>query len=161
MTQPITAAIDILEDAVTQATGAAWDVLPVGTVRRLGLPAGDPAHLAAALVAHSQDAGGGLAAHVGSAGWAGLMTLRCYAPTLLRVRAGFAAAATAMDALASPSGYAINAHWQRPLTLPPQDGLLARAGIWRVTIRRAGGVGALLDLATDDGMALALGMDVL
>lgn len=142
---PIPTALDIVEDAVLAAlnaltpTGSAyWGAAPVDTVGRLSQPPAQAAHLSRVYVAQHQDGGGREAALLGSRGWEGLVTVRVLSADLARARAGFALVVTAMAALASPAGYALRAEWRQPLDLPTINRIVARAGIWELTLRRAG-----------------------
>lgn len=143
---PIMTALEIAEDAilvqlrlVASGVVAAFPTLPADTVRRLALYAAAPADADAipyALVAQHQDAGGAQAPHVNSAGWAGLIVVKALSASDAQARAAHALAAARMASLVSPAGYRLAAVWDRPVAIPPSDGIYQRAGQWRVSIKR-------------------------
>ena len=140
---PITTALPLVEDAVlaalnaiTPASPVYWGAAPVETTGRLRIPEAQANHIARVYVAQHQDGGGREAPLLGSRGWEGVVTVKVFSASQSRARAGFALAAAAMDALASPAGYALHADWLAPLDLPTIDRIYAAAGRWRVTLRR-------------------------
>jgi hypothetical protein len=88
------------------------------------------------VVVQSQDGGGVDAGRIGGAVWSGLITLRAIAPSLLQAEALLNTIQVGMSSLFAPAGYSITAHHDRPLTLPPADGLWTAASIYRVTLAR-------------------------
>jgi hypothetical protein len=139
---PIVTALDLVEIAVLAALGALgpayWGAAPVDTVGRLRLPESQGTHLARVFVAQHQDGGGQEAPLLGSRGWTGLVTVKVFSASPVAARTGYALAADAMAALTSPAGYALTADWRRPLDLPTIDRIIARAGVWELTLRRVG-----------------------
>lgn len=140
MTAPTTTALRLVETAVLAALNALapagsawWGVAPTGTVARLSA-ATSP--LSRAYVAQHQDGGGQPLRHLHSDGWEGLVVVRVLSADDARAWAGFDLAVAAMDTLTGPSGYVVRAAWDRPIALPTVNAIVARAGQWRVTVRR-------------------------
>lgn len=138
----IPAAPDIAEDVILPALRrlgpAWWGVAPEGTAGDLLRPASDPLHLRRVFVAQHQDGGGQSAPHLRSAGWSGLVTVRCLSAEDADARDGRDRAHTAMLGMASPAGYGLRARlagW-----VPPgrdRDGIYVRGTVYEVTLRRA------------------------
>lgn len=136
--QPVVTAIDILEDAIVAAlatlapTGNAWwDAAPAGTVQELANG------LARVYVAQSQDAGGAQAPLLNSAGWAGLVVVRCLSRDKAVARFGATLAYAAIAGLASPTGYTITTRYDRQIPIPLADKIYTSAAQWAITIRRS------------------------
>lgn len=140
----IPAALDIAEDVVLDALltlGAAWwGVAPVTTVGRLLLAPGDALYLRRFWVAQHQDGGGQFDPRLGSAGWQGIVTVRCHSATDRNARDGRDAAHAVMLALTAPAGYGLSVKPLPPVALPnpDDDGIYGRATRYQLTLRRAG-----------------------
>lgn len=137
MAVPIYTALSIVEYAILSvlvvlAPGAVWwNVAPHGTADQVY--AGT---LTRAYVAQHQDGGGELNARLHSAGWSGLVVVRCLAADDTTARVGLARVVPAMAVLASPAGYQLQTRFDRALAIPIQDQIATRAAQWRITIRR-------------------------
>ncbi|HYF54180.1 MAG TPA: hypothetical protein VEA41_07970 [Salinarimonas sp.] len=146
--QPVTAALELAEDAITAAlnalepTGEAhWDGMPVGDVKRLqayGFNPAAPGGLARCYVAQHQDGGGARVQQLNAESWSGLVLIRVQSCVDAQARAGLQLAVVAMQGLTSPAGYTLFARYERPRAIPysPADKIFTRAAQWRVTIRR-------------------------
>lgn len=138
MPQPVVTAVDILEDQIMAALAvldpignAHWDVAPAGTVAALA------DGLTRVYVAQSQDAGGAQARLLNSAGWAGLVLVRCMSRDKAVARFGAVLAYAAIATLASPAGYQITTKYDRQIPIPVADRIYTSAAQWAITIRRA------------------------
>lgn len=139
---PVTAALEVVENAVLAAlgalvpTGAAfWNAEATSLYSRLALPPPTPTALACAWIAQHQDNGGQRDPRVNSHGWRGLVVVRCLSRTQATARAGLQSAVPVMAALAPPTGYTLNATWDRPIAIPKSENIYTAAGQWIVTIR--------------------------
>lgn len=94
-----------------------------------------------AVVHQSQDAGGVNAPFLGFGGWEGDWTVKALANTDELAETWLAAIRTGMDSLALPAsfptGYSIQAIYDRPLVLPPEQQVYQSAAVWIVRIFRA------------------------
>lgn len=94
------------------------------------------------VVVQSQDLGGQGVPRLNSLGWTGLITVKALAQangtgnaqasaeTLMK------AVAPGMDTLIAPVGYDLSVVYQRPVVIPPLDGVWQAAHIWRVNLER-------------------------
>jgi hypothetical protein len=85
------------------------------------------------VIAQSQDDGGRAVKTIGELGWGGLITVRALAKYLAYAEVLMNAVAPAMESL-STAGYSITAVYERPVTIPPRDGIWQAAHQWRVSI---------------------------
>lgn len=146
MSTPVYTSHDLVQTAVlaalnalNPANNAHWDVAPAGTVARLALVDDlnpDAAPLTRVYVAQHQDGPGERSPRLRSAGWAGLVVVRCLSRTQSVAQAGYALAVTAMAALTSPTGYAIRARFDRQIPIPVTDRIYTSAGQWELFVRR-------------------------
>lgn len=143
MTPIPTAAPDVAEDVVLPALRllgpAWWGVAPAEeqVTGRLTKLASDPRYLRRYWVAQHQDGGGRLAPLIGSAGWRGLVTVRCLSADIPSARQGRDLAWAAMNALSAPTGYSIQVQWVGWLIIPRDpDGIQTRGFTADLTIRR-------------------------
>lgn len=94
------------------------------------------------IVVQSQDAGGRGEPRLSSLGWSGLITVKALAQANGNGNAQAAAetlmeaVAPGMDALIAPAGYDLSVNYQRPVVIPPSDGVWQAAHIWRVSLER-------------------------
>ena len=139
----VIAALDIAEDVILPALrllGAAWwGVAPVTeqVVGRLHADAADPTHLRRAFIAQIQ-AAGGPAPLLNSAGWEGVITVKCLSADQALARAGRTAAHTKMLTLSAPTGYALSAKYTGPMpTFRDTDDVWHVGSVYAVTIRGA------------------------
>ena len=140
---PITTALEVAEAGILAALNALapigmadWDVAPVGTVGQLlQLPAAT-SYRSRVYVAQHQDGGGMQDNRLASAGWSGLVVVRCLSARADYAALGMALIVTALATLTAPAGYALHAQYDRPIAIPVVDTIATRAGQYRVTIRR-------------------------
>lgn len=142
-TTPVYNALDLLEaslraalaglvPSLNGAPAAYWQQAPDGTSG--ALKRGQIAHF---LVFQSQDGGGRRADYISQAGWSGLVVIRAHSllpATAATVQDGVPAA---LAAASIPAGYTIACRFDRPIAIPPLDGIHTRASQWRITITRA------------------------
>ena len=89
------------------------------------------------LVMQSQDGGGQDASLLGLGGWAGLITVKALATSQSAAEALLAGVPDALAALANPDGYTIRATFNRPLVLPPKDGVWQAAQSYQIQLFRS------------------------
>lgn len=122
---PITDAIELLRYAVYAALSPLHSaVFWMQATQETPLPF---------VIFQSQDAGGQSLKWLSSHGWAGLVTVRALAESQSAAEALYKQVAPGMQVLYRP-GHSISAVWERPIVLPPRDGVWQSGGIWRVTI---------------------------
>jgi hypothetical protein len=126
MPTPVYNVIAILREALV----AALDPLTARPVRWVEPLQADELPYA---ISQSQDSGGAALEYVGAIDWTGLVTLRACATTLPAAEALMNSLAPGMEVL-THAGVAITTKYNRPLTLPPVDGVYQAGHIWRVTI---------------------------
>lgn len=126
MTTPIYSAITILRTAIVSAL----DLLTARPVAWVEPLAADQLPYA---LAQSQDAGGASLTYIGAIDWTGLVVVRALATSLPAAEQLLDTLAPGMQTL-SHTGVAITTRYDRPLTIPPADGVYQAAHIWRVTI---------------------------
>jgi hypothetical protein len=89
----------------------------------------------------SQDQGGINDSFLGIGGWSGEWTVKALANTDDLAETWLAAIRTGMDALALPAafptGYSIQAIYDRPLVVPPDLSVFQAAAIWLIRITRS------------------------
>ena len=122
----------ILAALVTLAPAghAAWGVAPVGTVEAL---------LASTITCYyvAQFQAGFNAAHYAhSHGLAAPVVVRVLAASDANARTGRALAVAAMQALTSPTGYAVQVKYGGAVPVPREPSVYTRADLWDVTVRR-------------------------
>lgn len=93
------------------------------------------------VVQQSQDGGGINDSFLGFGGWFGEWTVKALANDDATAEAWLAAIRAGMDALvlpaSFPTGYSIQAIYDRPLVLPPDQLVFQSAAIWIVRIMRS------------------------
>lgn len=140
---PITDALVLVEVAILAAlreriTGEVhWEPAPTDTTRRLALPPTNAQWLPLVAIAQHQDDGGRQQPLLNSLGWTGLVVVRVRSRDPERASTGFALAVEAMGALTRTETIALTAIWVKPRPIPTVDQIVTRAGLWRVTLRRA------------------------
>lgn len=101
-------------------------------------PAGQPP---LPYVVHQTQDRGGLPAHFLNIGaWAGLWAVKVLANSAALAEEWLAAIDGGMDSLALPSGYtgySIQADYEQPLVLPPDQDVWQSGAIWRIRITRS------------------------
>lgn len=133
---PIIEAIRLVRFAITPALaarsggkGVYWLQAPEGTAYPF-------------VVVQSQDNGGEGTPRLNSLGWSGLITVKTLAQTngsgnaQASAEALMEAVAPGMDNLTAPAGYDLSVAYDRPVVIPPLDGVWQCAHIWRVTLER-------------------------
>jgi hypothetical protein len=94
-----------------------------------------------AVVHQSQGAGGVNASFLGFGGWEDEWTVKALANTDELAESWLAAIRAGMDSLvlpaAFPTGYSIQAIYDRPLVLPPDQQVFQSAAIWIIRITRS------------------------
>lgn len=88
------------------------------------------------MISQSQDNGGQDASFLNGGGWEGLITVKALAASQSAAEALLAGVPAALEGMAHPSGYTIRATFDRPLVLPPKDGVYQDAQIWHITLYR-------------------------
>jgi hypothetical protein len=92
-------------------------------------------------VIHQSQDNGGTGAHFLNIGaWAGLWVIQAFAKDQATADEWLAAVRAGMDALAIPSGYSslsIQADYEQPLILPPDQDIYPSGAIWRIRITRS------------------------
>lgn len=84
-------------------------------------------------IVQSQDEGGQAERAIGDLWWSGLVTLRALASRLSYAETLLAVLVPGMASL-SKAGYTFSAVYERPITIPPRDGVWQAGHIWRVSI---------------------------
>jgi hypothetical protein len=142
-TTPIYDALDLAADALKtalvplvplfqNAAAVYWLQNPPESVGALRTGA-----LASLIICQSQDLGGRRRDHISRSGWSGLVVVRALSASEATAKTVQQGVAARMALLAVPAGYQIGARFDRPIALPPKDGIHTRASQWRVTIARA------------------------
>ncbi len=142
MTHVVTAP-DIAEDVVMAGLATldaygprAWAALPPMTLSGLLDDPDADTYIRRAFVAQHQDTGGQPSPVIHSAGWRGLVTVKCLSATRAFALDGRDRLHTAMFALTPPTGYGVAVRYSRPC--PPLDeanGIYHRGAIYELTIR--------------------------
>ena len=91
------------------------------------------------VIHQSQDRGGQDASFLAIGGWSGLWAVQTYAMDQATADDWLAAIRDGMDDLALPSGYtgySIQADFEQPLVVPPDESIWQAGAIWRIRITR-------------------------
>ena len=83
------------------------------------------------VIYQSQDGGGSANKRLSNLGWQGLITVKALAANQSAAETLMLAVSPGMGAL-SATGYSISAEYERPIVLPPQDGVWQCCHQWRV-----------------------------
>lgn len=133
---PIYSAIRLVRFAITPALvalaggrGVYWLQAPEGAT----LPY---------VIVQSQDAGGRAEPHLSALGWSGLITVKALAASngsgnaQANAETLMEAVAPGMDNLTAPALYDLSAIYERPIVVPPAEGVWQCGHVWRVTLER-------------------------
>jgi hypothetical protein len=89
------------------------------------------------LVFQSQDIGGRDASYLALGGWEGLITVKALASSDAAAEMQLSGVYAALESMPHPRGYTIHCTLDRPLTVPPGDGVYTAGLIVRVRLYRA------------------------
>lgn len=126
-TTPIYSALEIVRTAVYTAL----DALATNDVYWTQAPEGAALPL---VIFQSQDAGGISVKNVGDLGWSGLITVRALATSQSAAESLMETIASGMESLSAPTGYTLTTEYERPIFIPPADGVWQTGHQWRVTL---------------------------
>jgi hypothetical protein len=129
-TAPIIPALEIVRKSIYTAL----DALTTSGVYWLQSPESAALPL---VIFQSQDLGGDSVKRVGDIAWSGLVTVRALATSQGAAETLMNAIAPGMASLAVPiayPGYTISTEYERPIVIPPADGVWQSSHQWRVTL---------------------------
>lgn len=94
------------------------------------------------VIVQSQDLGGQADPWIGDLGWRGLITVKALADAngtgnaQADAEALMEQIAPGMESLTAPAGHSLRAAYQRPIVVPPLDGVWQAGHTWRVRLER-------------------------